>query len=79
MEASSIKLLILGILIVDFLIERILDYLNIKNLNAALPKNVSDVYDSDEYIKSQSYQKEKEKTRFTSDRIQGRLQKRLKP
>jgi STE24 endopeptidase len=62
MEASSIKSLILGILIVDFLIERVLDYLNIKNLNAVLPKNVSDVYASDEYIKSQSYQKEKEKT-----------------
>ncbi|MBC7450336.1 MAG: M48 family metallopeptidase [Cytophagales bacterium] len=61
MDAPSIKILILGILIFDFIVERILDYLNIKNLNAALPLNVSDVYDPTEYTKSQSYQKEKEK------------------
>jgi len=62
MEASSLKFLILGILIFDFLVERILDYMNMKNLNAILPLNVSDVYESEEYLKSQSYQKEKEKT-----------------
>jgi STE24 endopeptidase len=61
MDALSIKTLIIGILIFDFLVERILDYLNTKNLDAPLPANVADVYDSAEYIRSQSYQKEKEK------------------
>ncbi len=61
MDAFAIKSLIIGILVFDFLVERILDYLNIKNLNAPLPKNVADVYDTAEYAKSQAYQKEKEK------------------
>ncbi len=61
MDALSIKNLIIGILIFDFLVERMLDYLNIKNLSAPLPKNVSDVYDTAEYTRSQAYQKEKEK------------------
>lgn len=61
MDALAIKNVIIGILIFDFIVERILDYLNIKNLSAALPKNVADVYDSSEYEKSQTYQKEKEK------------------
>jgi STE24 endopeptidase len=61
MNVFAIKSLIIGILVFDFLIERILDYLNIKNLNAPLPKNVADVYDTAEYTKSQAYQKEKEK------------------
>jgi len=61
MDALAIKNIIIGILIFDFLTERILDYLNIKNLSAALPNNVANVYDVTEYQKSQSYQKEKEK------------------
>ncbi|ABG58664.1 M48 family metallopeptidase [Cytophaga hutchinsonii] len=61
MDAITIKYLIIGILIFDFLVERILDYLNIKNLSAALPSNVADVYDTAEYNRSQEYQKEKEK------------------
>ena len=61
MDAFAIKSLIIGILVFDFLVERILDYLNIKNLNAPLPENVTDVYDAAEYTKSQAYQKEKEK------------------
>lgn len=61
MDALTIKYLIIGILVFDFVVERILDYLNIKNLSAALPANVAGVYDTSEYEKSQSYQKEKEK------------------
>jgi STE24 endopeptidase len=61
MDAITIKYLIIGILVFDFVVERILDYLNIKNLNAPLPANVADVYETSEYEKSQAYQKEKEK------------------
>ena len=61
MDAISIKTLIICILIFDFVVERILDYLNIKNLNASLSANVADVYEQDEYVRSQAYQKEKEK------------------
>lgn len=61
MDALIIKYLIIGILVFDFVVERILDYLNIKNLSAPLPSNVAGVYETTEYGKSQSYQKEKEK------------------
>jgi STE24 endopeptidase len=61
MDAITIKYLIIGILVFDFAVERILDYLNIKNLNAPLPTNVAGVYEAAEYSKSQAYQKEKEK------------------
>ncbi|WP_018342173.1 M48 family metallopeptidase [Cytophaga aurantiaca] len=61
MDAITIKYLIIGILVFDFVVERILDYLNINNLNAPLPANVAGVYETAEYEKSQAYQKEKEK------------------
>lgn len=61
MDAIIIKYLIIGILVFDFVVERILDYLNINNLNAPLPANVAGVYETAEYEKSQAYQKEKEK------------------
>lgn len=61
MDAITIKYLIIGILVFDFVVERILDYLNIKNLSAPLPANVASVYETSEYEKSQAYQKEKEK------------------
>lgn len=62
MDALTIKNIIIGILIFDFIVERLLDYLNIKNLSAPLPANVANVYEKSEYVKSQNYQKEKEKT-----------------
>jgi STE24 endopeptidase len=62
MDAITIKNIIIGILIFDFIVERLLDYLNIKNLSAPLPNNVSNVYEKSEYEKSQDYQKEKERT-----------------
>lgn len=70
MDALTIKYLIIGILIFDFVVERILDYLNIKNLSAQLPSNVAGVYETSEYNKSQAYQKEKEK----SDQVESTFQ-----
>ena len=70
MDAQTIKYLIIGILVFDFVIERILDYLNIKNLSAQLPSNVAGVYETSEYEKSQAYQKEKEK----SDQVESSIQ-----
>ena len=70
MDALTIKYLIIGILVFDFVVERILDYLNIKNLSAQLPSNVAGVYETSEYNKSQAYQKEKEK----SDQVESTFQ-----
>ncbi len=48
---------IIAILLLQFLIETILDYLNAKRYGEAIPKDLEDVFDSGEYQKSQAYQK----------------------
>ncbi|MFN8415916.1 MAG: M48 family metallopeptidase [Cytophagaceae bacterium] len=55
MNSQQILYIIIGIISFDFLLERILDKLNIQHLSSPLPSNVSDIYDVNEYQKSQSY------------------------
>jgi STE24 endopeptidase len=49
--------IILVILVADFAIERWLDFLNGKKRTAELPEELRDVYDADQYKKSQNYKK----------------------
>jgi len=49
--------IIIGILIFNFALTIFLNYLNIKNLKSSLPEEVSDIYDSNKYEKSQQYTK----------------------
>lgn len=49
---------IIAIISVDFLFENYLDYLNMKNMGAKLPPEVSDIYDKEKYAKQQEYQRE---------------------
>ncbi len=44
-------------MLIEFIIETILDYLNSKRYNDLVPEELHDVYDSDEYQKSQNYKK----------------------
>jgi len=55
MTAQNIFYLIIGILVFDFLVDKFLDYLNSKHYNDELPTELQDVYDADEYKKSQAY------------------------
>lgn len=48
---------IITILVVQFLIETLLDYLNAKHYDDPIPKDLEDVFDQEEYQKSQAYQK----------------------
>lgn len=57
MNATSIFYLIIGILVVDFLLERFLGLLNYTWYSKAIPKELSDVYEPKEYKKSQEYKK----------------------
>lgn len=50
-------LLIITIIIVNYALEKVLDYLNTKNINETLPAELSDVYDADRYKESQKYKK----------------------
>ncbi len=50
--------LIIAILIINFLIDKYLDYINAKHFDDEIPKQLNDVYDETAYIKSQKYKKE---------------------
>ncbi|MEA3450893.1 MAG: M48 family peptidase, partial [Bacteroidota bacterium] len=56
--------IIIGILIFNFALTVLLNYLNIKNLKSSLPDEVSDIYDSNKYEKSQRYTKTNTKFSF---------------
>lgn len=55
--ANTLFYLILGIIILDFLLERWLDYLNLKYFKPELPRELTGIYDHDKYEKSQQYLK----------------------
>lgn len=55
MTAQLLFYIILGIVVVSFLFEQYLDYLNAKYFNTPIPKELKDVYDKEKYIKSQNY------------------------
>lgn len=48
---------IVAILVLQFLVETVLDYLNSKRYGDPIPKGLEDVFDAEEYQKSQEYQK----------------------
>jgi STE24 endopeptidase len=49
--------IIIAILILDFALERLLSYLNYRWYSKLIPSNLSDVYDDEEYHRSQEYKK----------------------
>ena len=48
-------------MVISFVIDQILDYLNAKHFNDPLPSELQDVFDEEEYKKSQRYKKERYK------------------
>ena len=61
--------LILAILIVDFLLERVLEYLNTTRWSDALPDELKGIYDEERYRKSQRYLKEKQHFSWVTDSV----------
>ena len=55
MSSNSLYYLILIILIAEFLIETLMNYLNAKKFKEPIPAELSDVYDAEAYTKSQAY------------------------
>ncbi len=55
--AQTIFIIIISILVFDFLLERLLDYLNSTYWSNELPKELQGIYDAEKYKKSQDYQK----------------------
>jgi len=60
---NTIFFIILGIIVLSFIFEKVLEYLNLKHIFPELPKEVEDVYDAESYKKSQLYKTIN--TRFT--------------
>ncbi|MBQ0768514.1 MAG: M48 family metallopeptidase [Bizionia sp.] len=57
MTATTLFYIIISLLIISFIIDKILDALNAKHYDDAIPEALSDVYDEEEYNKSQRYKK----------------------
>jgi STE24 endopeptidase len=58
--------IIIGILIADYVFERILEYLNAKNMSTELPDELKGIYDENEYKRSQQYELDNQKMKLVS-------------
>ena len=54
---SQLFYIIIAILLLQFILETVLDYLNAQRYNAPIPEELNDVFDEAEYKKSQAYKK----------------------
>ncbi|GLB53695.1 peptidase M48 [Neptunitalea chrysea] len=61
MTATLLFYIIIGLLIVDFLVDQCIDTLNAKKYDDPIPEPLQDVYAPEEYEKSQAYKKAKHK------------------
>ncbi|MFD2550443.1 M48 family metallopeptidase [Bizionia sediminis] len=55
MTATTLFYFIIAIIIIDFVVDKILDALNAKKYNDPIPNALSDVYNAEDYKKSQAY------------------------
>jgi STE24 endopeptidase len=58
MTSQLVFYIIIGILVISFAVDKILDFLNAKHFDDAIPEELKDVYDADQYEKSQRYKLE---------------------
>lgn len=57
MTSTTLFYILIAILILNFIIDKILDVLNTKHFDDAIPAELSDVYQKEDYEKSQAYKK----------------------
>ncbi len=58
MNPNTLFFIIIAILVIDFIIEKVIGYFNAKHFNDKIPAELQDVYNEEEYYKSQAYKKE---------------------
>ena len=56
--------LILGIVVIDYVIDQVLDFLNLKHSKTAVPDKLKSLYNEEEYARARQYQKAKSKFGF---------------
>ena len=57
MESKTLFYIIIAILVLQFVIETVLDYLNAQRFQDPVPEELQDVFDPEEYRKSQDYKR----------------------
>lgn len=57
MTATTLFYILIAILIINFIIDKVLDFLNSKHFDDEIPAELTDVYEKEEYEKSQAYKK----------------------
>jgi STE24 endopeptidase len=57
MISSMLFYIFIAIIIISFIVDKFLDTLNSKHFDDKIPEKLADIYDKEEYIKSQSYKK----------------------
>lgn len=58
MNTQTVFYILIGIIIVKFLFDTYLNYINSKHFNDPIPEELEGVYNEEEYLKSQEYKKE---------------------
>ncbi|MFC2148206.1 M48 family metallopeptidase [Bacteroidota bacterium] len=58
MNSSFLFYSIIAIIVLQFLMETVLDYLNSRKFQDPIPEELQDVFDNKEYLKSQAYKKD---------------------
>lgn len=61
MNPETLFYIIVAIIVIDFIIDEVLDALNAKHFDDPVPAELTDVYNQEEYEKSQRYKKERYK------------------
>lgn len=57
MNSTTLFYLIIAILVFEFLVDTLMDYLNARRFRDPVPEELTDVYDAGEYTRSQAYKK----------------------
>jgi len=58
MTPLTLFYIFISILVISFIIDKVLDHLNSKHFDDIIPDDLNDVYETEEYVKSQLYKKE---------------------
>jgi len=64
MSPDQLLYLIIGIVVLDYVFDQTLDFINQKHSNGEVPEKLKGVYKEDEYFKSQAYQKVRSRFSF---------------
>ena len=66
---NTIFVIIIVVLVFGYLLERLLDTLNLKHSIPILPEELSDIFDADEYKRSQLYKRDNTRFSFITSSI----------